>query len=63
MDTTLIKEFTHHPVGGCLSLFKKNWKKVTQNGWILQTFQGLKLEFFMEPPYQNELCGPPATGA
>ena len=32
LDTTLIKEFTHHPVGGCLSLFKKNWKKVTPDG-------------------------------
>ena len=27
LDVTLIKEFAHHPVGGCLSRFRKNWEK------------------------------------
>ena len=49
---TLIKEFAHHPVGGRLSRFRKNWEKVTQDSWVLQTVQGLRLEFFTVPPYQ-----------
>ena len=49
---TLIKEFAHHPVGGRLSRFRKNWEKVTQDSWVLQTVQGLRLEFFTVPRYQ-----------
>ena len=52
LDVTLIKEFAHHPVGGCLSRFRKNWEKVTQDSWVLQTVQGLRLEFFTVPSYQ-----------
>ena len=48
LDVTLIKEFTHHPVGDRLSRFRKNWEKVTQDSWILQTVQGLRLEVEMD---------------
>ena len=43
---------SHHLVGGCLSLFRKNWERITQDNWILHTIQGLKLEFVSTPPHQ-----------
>ena len=43
---------SHHPVGGRLSLFRKNWERITQDNWILHTIQGLKLEFVSTPPHQ-----------
>ena len=46
------KHHYQHPVGGRLHLFRKNWEKVTQDGWILHAVQDLKLEFFTIPPYQ-----------
>ena len=48
---TLIKEFAHHLVGGRLSRFRNNREKVTQDSWVLQTVQGLRLEFFTVPTY------------
>jgi len=52
LNITLIKDHAKFPVGGRLSLFKKNWETVTQDSWILHTVQGLQLEFFTVPPYQ-----------
>ena len=42
-------------VGGRLRFFRKNWERITNEGWILQMVTGCNLEFKSEPP-----LGPPA---
>ena len=42
-------------VGGRLRFFQENWKRITDDGWILQIVTGCTLEFKSKPP-----LGPPA---
>ena len=41
-------------LGGRLSLFVENWKKLTQDSWVLSTVQGYKITFHTEP-YQRRI--------
>ena len=50
LDISLIHQYITYPVGGRLTHFVSNWKKITQDPWILQTVQGLRLEFINPPP-------------
>ena len=42
-------------MGGRLCFFQENWKRITDDGWILQMVTGCTLEFKSKPP-----LGPPA---
>lgn len=44
-------QFPEIPVGGRLSLFYKEWKKLTDDNWVLSIIkEGYKLEFQAKPP-------------
>ena len=50
-DNLLLALKPEIPVGGCLSLFLENWKKITTDQWILDTIKdGYKLEVLKIPP-------------
>ena len=57
MDLTLVQRESHTPVGGCLQLFTKNWKQVSQDPWIQETITGCKIRICHQsttgasPPY------------
>ena len=39
------------PVGGRLRFFLQNWKKITDDQWVLSVIEeGYKLEFIQKPP-------------
>ena len=42
----------HHPGGGHLNRFRKNWETITQDNWTLHMIQGLKLEVASTLPHQ-----------
>ena len=46
------EKFAHLPVGGRTKLFVQNWHCLTSDPWILDTIQGLKLDFCQTPPIQ-----------
>ena len=50
LDISLINQYITYPGGGRLTHFVSNWRKITQDPWILQTVQGLRLEFINLPP-------------
>ena len=49
-DAKILSLLPQIPVGGRLRFFIKEWKKITDDKWILQTLkEGLKLEFQSKP--------------
>ena len=48
----IIAKFPEIPVGGRLSLFMNEWKKITDDKWVLEIIQkGYKLEFLKKPAF------------
>lgn len=46
--------FPKIPVGGRLTHFLPEWKKITQEKWVLSVIkEGYKLEFLQKPPFQG----------
>ena len=43
---------SHHPEGGHLNRFRKNWERITQDNWTLHMIQGLKFEVVSTLPHQ-----------
>ena len=52
MDLEVAQEEVDRPVGGRLQFFQKNWEKISQDEWILETMSGCRVEF-MSPPHQG----------
>jgi len=50
LDAHLIRTHATRLVGGHLIFFKQNWEGISQNAWILQTVQSVRLEFTSLPP-------------
>ena len=49
--------FMNTPVGGRLKLFLQNWQAITRDSWILETVQGIRLDF-LSTPVQSNLPNP-----
>ena len=48
---------TEMPIAKRLASFLKNWSKVTQDQWVLNTVQGYRLELLQEPVQSFHLKG------
>ena len=47
----MIQQCPQIPVGGRLRFFLENWKKITDDQWVLSLIEeGYKLEFIQKPP-------------
>ena len=49
--------FMNTPVGGRLKLFLQNWQAIRRDPWILDTVQGIRLDF-LTTPVQSYLPNP-----
>ena len=48
-------------MGGRLQFFLCNWRRISQDAWILDTIKGLKLEFLSEPHQRRKLIPSPLS--
>ena len=52
LQVSNIQKFPHIPVGGRLKFFLDEWKKITNDQWILSVIEeGYKLDFLEKPPH------------
>lgn len=59
LDINVVQQEAYRPVGGRLRFFERNWRKSSQDPWILETIARCKLEFSGEPQQRHAPVGFP----